>query len=68
MTILSGTCPTAATVREAAVPVYFCPSRRSPNANPRVSVSGDVHQSNPSGPHVPGALGDYAGNFGCANL
>jgi prepilin-type N-terminal cleavage/methylation domain-containing protein len=47
-------------VREVSIAVYFCPSRRSPNANPRVSVSGDVHQSNPGGPHVPGALGDYA--------
>ena len=54
----------AVPVREAAVPVYFCPSRRSPNGTPRVSVSGDVHQSNPSGPHVPGALGDYACNTG----
>jgi prepilin-type N-terminal cleavage/methylation domain-containing protein len=37
---------------QGTVPVYFCPSRRSPTTSPTLSLSGD-------GP-LPGALGDYA--------
>ena len=37
---------------QGIVPVYFCPSRRSPSTPPMLSLSGD-------GP-LPGALGDYA--------
>jgi prepilin-type N-terminal cleavage/methylation domain-containing protein len=46
--------------RLAVIPVYFCPSRRSPSDATQGSVSGDVHQSNPGGPHIPGGLADYA--------
>jgi prepilin-type N-terminal cleavage/methylation domain-containing protein len=51
-------------VRQQTVPVYFCPSRRAAGSGVTVSKSGDVHQSNPSGPHVPGACADYAANSG----
>ncbi len=40
------------------VPTYFCPTRRSPNSAPQVSLSGDVLQGT-TNPNVPGALGDY---------
>ena len=51
-------------VRTAQVPVYYCPSRRSAGGTGTVSTAGDVHQSNPSGPHVPGATSDYAACVG----
>ncbi|MCE9564440.1 MAG: DUF1559 domain-containing protein [Planctomycetes bacterium] len=54
----------AAAVRTQTVPTYFCPSRRSPGSGVTVSTAGDVNQSNPAGPHVPGACGDYAANAG----
>jgi prepilin-type N-terminal cleavage/methylation domain-containing protein len=41
---------------QTPVPVYFCPSRRTPSTNPMLSLSGDGG--------VPGALGDYACNIG----
>lgn len=47
-------------VRTTPVQVYFCPTRRVASGLPATSISGDVHQSNPGGPHVPGALADYA--------
>jgi prepilin-type N-terminal cleavage/methylation domain-containing protein len=50
--------------RLAPVPLYFCPSRRT--APGSLSVTGDLPGG--AGTHVPGALADYAGNFGCANL
>jgi prepilin-type N-terminal cleavage/methylation domain-containing protein len=37
---------------QGTVPVYFCPSRRSPSTPPLLSLSGDGG--------LPGALGDYA--------
>jgi len=46
-------------VREYQVATYFCPSRRSP---PQVSQDGDSNTD--GGPHVPGALADYACNLG----
>jgi prepilin-type N-terminal cleavage/methylation domain-containing protein len=50
------------------VPIYFCPSRRTP---PLVSVSGDVDDDlNPplnGGQHTPGALGDYGACTGTDN-
>jgi prepilin-type processing-associated H-X9-DG protein len=48
-------------VREAQVPFYYCPARRTP---PQISVSGD---GPPGGPHLPGALGDYASAAGNAD-
>lgn len=53
-----------AAVRTQPVKTYFCPARRSPSTAPTASTAGDVHQSDPSGPNVPGALGDYATNAG----
>jgi prepilin-type N-terminal cleavage/methylation domain-containing protein len=44
--------------RTTPVKVYYCPARRTPSTAPQVSVSGDVPDA--GGPHVPGALGDYA--------
>jgi prepilin-type N-terminal cleavage/methylation domain-containing protein len=52
-------------VRLAPVPVYFCPTRRSPAG--QVSVTGDVHQSDSTAPSTPGALGDYAACAGDPN-
>jgi prepilin-type N-terminal cleavage/methylation domain-containing protein len=49
----------AANVRQQVVPVYICPARRN-SGGQVLSTAGDVHQSNPAGPHVPGACGDYA--------
>lgn len=54
-----------AIARETPVPVYFCPSRRSPTSAPTTSTTGDVDQVTldplPAGtPNVPGCLGDYA--------
>ena len=44
--------------RLTPINVMFCPTRRSPTSAPTASISGDV--SDAGGPHVPGALGDYA--------
>lgn len=63
-------------VRLFNVPSYFCPSRRSPNADTLLSVSGDL-LAFPGPPfndddndghweQIPGALGDYACNMGPA--
>ncbi len=67
------------TARKTLLASFFCPSRRDPTTTP-VSLSGDcdcLHwEQGPDGPcgptwhcsqwspHVPGALGDYAGNVG----
>ena len=48
-----------ADTRTTPVPVYFCPSRRGPDAG--LSVEGDGRLTVP---HQPGALGDYAVNIG----
>jgi len=50
--------------RLSTVPIYFCPARRG--AQGSISVSGDLPGG--VGAHVPGALSDYAGNFGSADL
>lgn len=48
--------------RTAQVPIYFCPSRRSP---PQLSVTGDNDAGNAnSSENYPGALGDFACNTG----
>jgi prepilin-type N-terminal cleavage/methylation domain-containing protein len=63
-------------VRLFNVPSYFCPSRRSPNADTLLSVSGDL-LAFPGPPfndddgdghweQIPGALADYACNMGPA--
>ena len=44
-------------VREVTLGGYTCPSRRAP---PLLSTAGDVNQSNPMGPHIPGGVSDYA--------
>jgi hypothetical protein len=48
-----------AAVREAIVPVYFCPAR--PRTN-RLSIAGDMDAATKQ--HVAGAVGDYAGVAG----
>lgn len=50
-------------VRETQVPIYYCPSRRSPGL---VSLSGDKPDTVWTGSldHYPGALGDYACSVG----
>jgi prepilin-type N-terminal cleavage/methylation domain-containing protein len=50
--------------RLTTVPLYFCPARRAHHDS--ISVTGDVPGG--VGNHVPGALADYAGNFGSADL
>jgi prepilin-type N-terminal cleavage/methylation domain-containing protein len=51
--------------RMTSVPVYFCPSRRTPK-NAGYSTSGDQPWlgGDNYGPHVPGALIDYAACLG----
>ncbi|HXG12016.1 MAG TPA: DUF1559 domain-containing protein [Gemmataceae bacterium] len=51
--------------RETIVPLFFCPTRRSPNG-PWLTESGNADrlQGNPSQPLVPGALGDYTACIG----
>lgn len=53
-----------AKVREASLPVFFCPSRRGPEVGP--SQSGNVPPW--GGGHYPGALGDYACSIGTTGL
>ncbi len=50
--------------RRTNVPTYFCPTRRSPNTEPGVSISGDYPIGTSDSAHVPGGLGDYAVNMG----
>jgi prepilin-type N-terminal cleavage/methylation domain-containing protein len=64
---------------QTPVPIYFCPSRRSPSSSPSLSQAvmvngvlvGDVCDDGPFyGPTtsaVPGALGDYGANIGTFN-
>jgi hypothetical protein len=49
--------------RKTALPIYFCPGRRT--APGSISMAGDLPGG--AGSHVPGALADYAGNFGTAD-
>lgn len=53
--------------RLTSVPIYFCPSRRSAS-NALFSISGDQFWvcGDVYGPHVPGALSDYAACLGSA--
>jgi prepilin-type N-terminal cleavage/methylation domain-containing protein len=61
----------SAAVRQAQVNIFYCPARRSaPQLSINDNTRGDVPEaSNPPGGKVayPGALGDYACNFGDAN-
>jgi prepilin-type N-terminal cleavage/methylation domain-containing protein len=53
-------------IRAMRVPIYFCPTRRTANTEPVVSISGDTPDMPFSGSrtHYPGALGDYACSVG----
>ncbi len=53
--------------RLTPVPLYFCPVRRSSKSTPAASISGDSNDDPGPGPHVPGALGDYAACTGTDN-
>jgi hypothetical protein len=48
-------------MRLTSLGAHICPTRRRP---PQHSTANDVHQSDPSGPHVPGACSDYAACIG----
>jgi prepilin-type N-terminal cleavage/methylation domain-containing protein len=52
--------------RLTSVPLYFCPSRRTA-AIAGFSITGDEDDDPGPGPHVPGALGDYATCIGTDN-
>jgi len=55
--------------RTTSVRLYFCPSRRTANAAPSTSMSGDQWSGGgPGSPHLPGALSDYAANIGTTGL
>jgi hypothetical protein len=53
-------------LRAAAVSIYFCPTRRTPAADPGVSTAGDLPDIafRGSRSHYSGALGDYACSVG----
>ena len=53
--------------RLTPVPSYFCPTRRSAKSDPPASIAGDTNDDPGPGPHVPGALGDYAACTGTDN-
>ncbi len=54
--------------REAQIPLYYCPSRRTIDSDPQVSLSGDQNDENGgAGPQTPGALGDYGACNGTDN-
>jgi hypothetical protein len=59
--------------RRTSVPIYFCPSRRTSQTQPTVSLAGDQNDDNGTpgniilGPHTPGALGDYGACTGTDN-
>jgi prepilin-type N-terminal cleavage/methylation domain-containing protein/prepilin-type processing-associated H-X9-DG protein len=53
--------------RETQVPTYFCPSRRTIDSDPRVSILGDQNDEGGLGPQTPGALGDYGASIGTDN-
>jgi prepilin-type N-terminal cleavage/methylation domain-containing protein len=59
--------------RQTSVPVYFCPTRRTAQTLPVVSLAGDQNDDNGPpgniilGPHTPGALGDYGACTGTDN-
>lgn len=53
-------------IRAVGVTIFFCPTRRTANSEPRLSISGDRPDLPFSGSrsHYPGALGDYACSVG----
>jgi prepilin-type N-terminal cleavage/methylation domain-containing protein len=54
--------------RMTPVPLYYCPTRRTPQTDPVASIAGDQFDDPPPlGPHTPGALGDYAACTGTDN-
>jgi type II secretory pathway pseudopilin PulG len=54
-----------APARQASVPVYFCPTRRTASSEPPLSLTGDCPSNGSQGTTVyPGALADYAVNLG----
>jgi prepilin-type N-terminal cleavage/methylation domain-containing protein len=54
--------------RLTPVPLYYCPSRRSPQTDPVASIASDQNDDLVQlGPHVPGALGDYGACTGTDN-
>jgi prepilin-type N-terminal cleavage/methylation domain-containing protein len=56
------------TARLSAVINYFCPTRRLSPGIPAASTVGDTPwTAPPDAPNVPGALADYAGNFGLSD-
>jgi prepilin-type N-terminal cleavage/methylation domain-containing protein len=53
-------------IRATPVKVFYCPTRRSPGMDPKVSITGDLpdYPWANSKPHYAGALGDYACSVG----
>jgi prepilin-type N-terminal cleavage/methylation domain-containing protein len=53
-------------IRAIRVPIFFCPTRRTANTEPVLSIAGDTPDIPFSGSrnHYPGALGDYACSVG----
>ena len=55
--------------RQSAVPIYFCPSRRTLSSDPLLSISGDSPSDGvPDSNQYPGALADYACNAGTTGM
>jgi len=55
--------------RQSAVPIYFCPSRRTLSSDPILSISGDSPSDGvPDSNQYPGALADYACNAGTTGM
>ena len=50
-------------LQQARIPVYYCPSRRSPDTGPSLSVAVAGYSFSASGSY-PGGLGDYAAVMG----
>ena len=53
-------------IRATPVKIFYCPTRRSPQTEPRVSIRGDTPDFGFPGSrtHYPGALGDYGASVG----
>jgi len=53
-------------IRAIRVPIFFCPTRRTANTDPALSIAGDTPDMPFGGSrnHYPGALGDYACSVG----
>jgi len=55
--------------RLVVLKTYLCPTRRDLTTEPTTSISGDVPSDGvPTTYHVPGGVGDYAGNIGTTNM